>query len=213
MDTKLKGDLGVLAVINVAIKAGIMVSLPFGDRAPYDLIFEKDGICKRIQVKSRMPKDGVVMIKRVNRTSSSVVYSKDNIDAFAIYCPKTDATAFINITEVDMVNDFCIRFEDAKVRHKNCKYAQCYVNPLRVFNSAIVDVYVPNISKLQRPDRRHTRKVKRPTKAELEKMIWEKPTTAIAMQFGVSDKAVEKWCKSYGVAKPARGYWAKKNRA
>lgn len=28
--------------------------------------------------------------------------------------------------------------------------------------------------------------------------------------FGVSDKAVEKWCKAYGVEKPPRGYWVKK---
>ncbi|BBD65183.1 hypothetical protein NIES4072_11510 [Nostoc commune NIES-4072] len=26
----------------------------------------------------------------------------------------------------------------------------------------------------------------------------------------MSDKAVEKWCKAYGVEKPPRGYWVKK---
>jgi hypothetical protein len=40
--------------------------------------------------------------------------------------------------------------------------------------------------------------------------VWEKPTTQIAKDFGVSDKAIEKWCKTYGIEKPARGYWVKK---
>ncbi len=53
------------------------------------------------------------------------------------------------------------------------------------------------------------RKVERPSKEELEKMIWKKPTTHIAASFGVSDKAVEKWCKKYEIQKPPRGYWTK----
>ena len=53
------------------------------------------------------------------------------------------------------------------------------------------------------------RKISRPSKEDLEKIIWEKPTTKIAEDFGVSDKAVEKWCKSYKISKPPRGYWTK----
>lgn len=41
------------------------------------------------------------------------------------------------------------------------------------------------------PDSRiHTRKVERPSKEELEKLVWEKPTAQIGKNFGVSDKAV-----------------------
>ena len=59
--------------------------------------------------------------------------------------------------------------------------------------------------------RLNSRKVKnRPTKEELEKLIWEKPTTSIAKDFKVSDKAVQKWCDTYHLSKPPRGYWAKK---
>lgn len=54
-------------------------------------------------------------------------------------------------------------------------------------------------------------KVKRPTKDELEKLLWEMPTVKIAKQFGVSDTAVSKWAKVYGLTKPPRGYWAKLN--
>ncbi|WP_233787223.1 hypothetical protein [Dulcicalothrix desertica] len=55
-----------------------------------------------------------------------------------------------------------------------------------------------------------SRKVARPSKEELEKLIWEKSTRQLSKELGVSDKAIEKWCKYYGIEKPPRGYWAKK---
>ena len=52
-------------------------------------------------------------------------------------------------------------------------------------------------------------KIEWPSKEELEKILWEKPTTYIAKDLGVSDKAVEKHVKKLGLTKPPRGYWAK----
>ena len=54
-----------------------------------------------------------------------------------------------------------------------------------------------------------TRKVERPSKENLEKLVWEKPSIKIAKDFGVSDSAISKWCKAYGISKPKRGYWTK----
>lgn len=48
-----------------------------------------------------------------------------------------------------------------------------------------------------------------PSKEELEKLIWEMPSTKIALKFNVSDKSIEKWCKKYQIIKPQRGYWQK----
>lgn len=56
------------------------------------------------------------------------------------------------------------------------------------------------------------RKVVRPTKEELAKLLWEQPTTKIAESLGVTDKAISKWCKSYGLTKPPRGYWTNVSR-
>ncbi len=53
------------------------------------------------------------------------------------------------------------------------------------------------------------RKCIRPDKELLSKLIWEKPTTEIATFYEVSDKAICKWCKLYGIEKPPRGYWTK----
>jgi Zn finger protein HypA/HybF involved in hydrogenase expression len=56
-----------------------------------------------------------------------------------------------------------------------------------------------------------SRRVLRPSKEELKQLVWMKPTTQIAKDFGVSGKAIEKWCKAYDIDKPPRGYWAKKH--
>lgn len=53
------------------------------------------------------------------------------------------------------------------------------------------------------------RKIIRPTKQELEKMVWNRPTTLIARDFNVSDKTISKWCLEYNIGKPPRGYWSK----
>ncbi len=50
-----------------------------------------------------------------------------------------------------------------------------------------------------------------PSKEELEKLVWEKSTSLIAKELGISDKAIEKHCKKLGIVKPSRGYWAKQN--
>lgn len=40
-------------------------------------------------------------------------------------------------------------------------------------------------------------------------LVSEIPASQIAKRYGVSDKAVEKWCKKFNIQKPGRGFWAK----
>ena len=47
------------------------------------------------------------------------------------------------------------------------------------------------------------------SKEELEKLVWEKPTTQLAKEFNCSDKAIDKRCKKLGIKKPPPGYWSK----
>ena len=54
------------------------------------------------------------------------------------------------------------------------------------------------------------RTIVRPSKDELEALVWEVPSSSLGPLFNVSGKAIEKWCKSYGIKKPPRGYWRKK---
>lgn len=54
----------------------------------------------------------------------------------------------------------------------------------------------------------NVRKNKRPLRIDLEMLLWKVPTVKIADMYGVTDKAVEKWVKYYGLTKPPRGYWS-----
>lgn len=40
-------------------------------------------------------------------------------------------------------------------------------------------------------------------------LVWERPSTQVARQFGISDVALAKLCDKLQVPKPPRGYWAK----
>jgi 5-methylcytosine-specific restriction endonuclease McrA len=81
------------------------------------------------------------------------------------------------------------------------------------------DTYAGKRFKKSRPpkkDRRvpryNRRKVDRPSKEELEQLITITPMTSIAKKYGVSDNAVRKWIKSYGIQLTnMRGYWQKLN--
>lgn len=48
-------------------------------------------------------------------------------------------------------------------------------------------------------DIKHEKESKKPSKEILEKLIYEKSFVQIGKEFGVTDNAVRKWCKSYGL--------------
>jgi hypothetical protein len=47
------------------------------------------------------------------------------------------------------------------------------------------------------------------SREELERLVWSKPTTLLAADFGVSDTAVSKKWRLEGIRKPPRGFWAR----
>ena len=49
-DTKLMGNITELEVLNYVTKLGYQVSLPFGDRARYDQIWDIEGKLLKIQI-------------------------------------------------------------------------------------------------------------------------------------------------------------------
>lgn len=48
-----------------------------------------------------------------------------------------------------------------------------------------------------------------PSDSVLSKLVWIKPATSLAKEWGVSDRAIQKRCKRRGIPTPPRGYWAK----
>jgi hypothetical protein len=52
-------------------------------------------------------------------------------------------------------------------------------------------------------------KIDWPSSEDLQKMIWEKPTSILSKELGVADTAIAKRCRKLGIPKPPRGYWQK----
>ncbi len=87
-----------------------------------------------------------------------------------------------------------------------CKHCDIPVNYNRVFCSNVCRYEYESNAGYLAEDRHRT---SWPSKEELQKLVWCKPTARIAKELGVSDTAVSKHCKKLGIKKPARGYWSK----
>ena len=70
----------------------------------------------------------------------------------------------------------------------------------------------PNSShKYERSPREYKDGLAFPSKDSLEQLVREMPMSAIGKKYGVSDNAVKKWCKRYGILIGGmRGFWQKK---
>jgi len=92
MTTKLKGDIAEQEVVLFALKQGWGVSIPVGDRLPYDLILDVHGSLVKIQVKSAWfdQKKGnyVVDNRRIKTNQRSIVrnkYSNSDFDFAVVF--------------------------------------------------------------------------------------------------------------------------------
>lgn len=47
------------------------------------------------------------------------------------------------------------------------------------------------------------------TRAELHELVWTKPMTELARQFGLRDQHIAKACDGADIARPRAGYWQK----
>lgn len=208
-EKKLKGDIGTIQVIADLMKKGYVVLSPLVcESLPFDIIAYKDGISKRIQCKysSNGMAQGKTSWSDKNGTHERK-YTDSDFDYYGIYLPDIEkvvypSVKFRGITIATKVRnsaspfywweDF-IEFTDVAIK-KSYK-----------------DFGFELTSKGKGKEQLGRRKVIRPSKEELKNLLWEMPTTKIASRFGVSDKAIEKWSKSYKIEKPPRGYWASKN--
>lgn len=57
---------------------------------------------------------------------------------------------------------------------------------------------------------RASRRARRPTEAQLAKLVWKKPLSHLAKEYEVSDVTISTWCKDAKVDTPPVGYWQKK---
>lgn len=92
MNTKMKGDLAVAQAIQYYMSNGYEVSLPIGDKRPYDIIIEIDGLLQRVQIKYAGFYTGIGQHKAAlritggNRSSNNAkTYDKKDFDILFIF--------------------------------------------------------------------------------------------------------------------------------
>jgi len=96
MHTKLKGDIGELAAAQALLKKGWHISFPYGENLKYDLIAEKDGKFKRIQVKAASPRNGVLHINcRSSNNWSVTSYEAHDFEILAAVNLETNDVYFV----------------------------------------------------------------------------------------------------------------------
>ncbi len=96
-NTKQKGDIAEQATVLIALKFGWGVSIPVGDRMPYDLIFDVDGVLFKIQVKSAWydtAKQNFVVDNRKTKTNRRQIvrsaYGNSDFDFAVIFIDEID---------------------------------------------------------------------------------------------------------------------------
>lgn len=207
--TKDKGDLAAIKTISTLVSKGFVIFTPLVcEHLPFDVAGYKDGKFLRFQSKYRS--GGEVSNKTVWTDKHGIhvkEYSSSDFDYYAIYLPDKDVVCFPSISFGGI--KLCTTLPNSATPF------YWYEDFLDLTDKAEKKTYHDFGYELtssiigSREPRYNARKVIRPTKDELNELIWSKPTTIIAKQFGVSDKAIEKWVKSYELTKPPRGYWQK----
>ena len=211
--TKDKGDLAAVIVIADLTKKGYSCFIPVvSEHLPFDIIAYLDGVSLRIQAK--YSSGGKASGKTVwsDKNGAHVKsYGANDFDYYGLYLPDIDKVIYPSIkfagcrfsTSVPNSATSFYWWEDFSTFTKEAT-KKTYKNfgvELTKRKYAITDKASAAFFK--------SRKVIRPSKDELNALLWEKPTIEIAKLFGVSDRAISKWAKSYGLAKPSRGYWSK----
>jgi len=131
MNTKDKGDVTEAVSVSYLKKEGYTVSLPFGDNAPYDLIYDDGSSLTRVQCKTGQYKEGRVKFScsTNHRSGGEIVhdtYTKDMIDTFFVYCRDTD-----NLYEVPVEDtpsrEMSLRVDPVENENSRINWAEDYI--------------------------------------------------------------------------------------
>jgi hypothetical protein len=143
IETKDKGDNGVIKIISYLAEHNIKVALPMSEHLPFDIIaINQDCKLSRISIKYRkIHAKGHIEVPLRTISSNSKGYKikhtcLDEIDAFAIYCPDNDECYFIR-SEIlrGMTSGLSLRISpDVKRKgNKTIRWAKDYQNEQVIF--------------------------------------------------------------------------------
>jgi len=117
--TKQKGDIAEAFVTYLLKQNGFNVLIPWGEDNRYDLVTEKNGVFKRIQVKYATPKNGVVEVRMRSCNNYNIIhYSPKDIDIIAVYSSKQNKVYFIPLSGIRNRSTCKLRLEPTKNKQK-----------------------------------------------------------------------------------------------
>jgi hypothetical protein len=91
--TLYKGNSSEAVVLTAYVRAGFLVSLPFGGGASYDLVVDSGARLIKVQVKTGKLEAGCVVYNarrhRGSRYDTFRRYEDGEVDVFAVWCPDT----------------------------------------------------------------------------------------------------------------------------
>ena len=116
MNTSRKGDETESVVLSRFMKAGLSVSVPFGDSDRYDLVADDGTNLHRVQCKTGSWTNGTVRFNLYTSTVGSdgrvdSEYTEEEIDVYAVYSRKTNDVYWVPIRETG-AGEMRLRVED-----------------------------------------------------------------------------------------------------
>lgn len=117
--TKQKGEIAEAYVLYFLKSKGFNVFIPWGEDNRYDLVAEKNGVFKRVQVKYVSSKNGVLEIPIRSANGHQIIhYSCRDIDIIAAYHAKTQKVYFIPLKSISNRSSFKVRLVPARNNQK-----------------------------------------------------------------------------------------------
>ena len=136
--TQKKGNIGLVKILSHLTEEDIAVSLPISESEKYDLIAEKNNICKTVQVRyAKMVKGSIPVKLRSQWTNGDGFQAKNrqkgDYDIIAIYCPDTNKTYYVGDEEFDSGSAIYLRIDEPLRNKSRCKMAEGYSDIHRFF--------------------------------------------------------------------------------
>lgn len=203
MKTNDKGDIATAKVICDLTCKGYGVFTPLSEHGKVDLIVLVD--IKPIKLQVKYSTSGSASSATVYGTGNGYIrtrYLESDFDYYAIYLPDVDKVVYPSI-----------KFAGATIRCTEPEsYSTCYwYEDFLDFTDKAEKRFIKSSKYNEYLEKRAiTNPSKSPDKETLEKLVWSKPSIELAIELGVSDRMIGKWCVKLGISKPPRGYWQKK---
>ena len=135
--TKDKGDQGFGYVVADLIANGIKVCVPLSDHLAFDLVAVSDlGQLKRVQVKYKSSKEGVLEIDRRKQLGLGrhTPREREAVDVYAVFCPETRSIYYVRSEELASSSTFTLRLDEPGGRNtRNSRMAADFIDATRIW--------------------------------------------------------------------------------